>query len=348
MGYSKGTPFHPCSFALASFVIPLSHTLKSVVGYKSKSIGGCVTHLLFMDDLKVYARDERAMKKALFLVDRVSKAVGMELGLQKCAVANILKGKLQEGGALALSEDRTVRATSKGDPYRYLGMEQVIELDLKAVKKKLTERYMKRLRMIWSSDLDSKYKAQATNVWEVSNFRYYFGTLKWTKTDLTLLDRANRCVMRKNKCHQYSVAPERMYLPRSRGGRGLHNLLHLREREVVSTALYLAVPEDPLLRAVARHQLSMDKRGSYCVLTVANGVLSHYQLGMMFTEEGLFGSDGKAVSRRHVMHLLKKVPYDELAVCLERKTIHRVFFKQCQEEGWNTSGSHAWLLDGRV
>ena len=58
-----------------------------------------MTHLLFMDDLKVYARDERAMKKALSTVDRVSKEVGMELGLHKCAVTNILRGELQEGGA---------------------------------------------------------------------------------------------------------------------------------------------------------------------------------------------------------------------------------------------------------
>ena len=124
-----------------------------------------MTHLLFMDDLKVYARDEWAMKKALSLVDRVSKAVGMELGLRKCAVASILRVKLQEGGALALSDDRTVPAASKDDPYSYLGIEQVIEPDLKTVKKKLVEKYMSRLRRIWSSDLNSKYKVQATNVW---------------------------------------------------------------------------------------------------------------------------------------------------------------------------------------
>ena len=154
--------------------------------------------------------------------------------------------------------------------------------------------------------------------------------------------------MRKRKCHQYSAAPERMYLPRSHGSRGLHSLLHLREREVVSTALYLAVSEGLLLRAVVRHQVSLDKRGAYCVLTVANGVLSRYQLGMKFTEEGLFDSDGKVVSRRPVMRLLKEAQFDELTVSLERKTIHGVFFKQCQEEEWDTLGSHAWLLDGRM
>ena len=45
-----------------------------------------MTHL-FMDDLKVYARNPRALETALGVVKRVSCAVGMELGLQKCAVA---------------------------------------------------------------------------------------------------------------------------------------------------------------------------------------------------------------------------------------------------------------------
>ena len=227
-GLFQGDSLSPLLFCLS--IVPLSHALRSIDGYKSRSFGGRVTHLLFMDDLKVYARDERAMKKALSLVDRVSKAVGMELGLRKCAVANILRGKLQEGGALALSDDRTVPTANNDDPYSYLGIEQVIEPDLKTVKKKLVEKYVSRLRRIWSADLNSKYKAQATNVWAVSIFRYFFGILKWTKADLISLDRTTRRIMRKNKCHQYSAAPERLYLPRTRGGKGLHQLAHLRHR----------------------------------------------------------------------------------------------------------------------
>ena len=209
-GLFQGDSLSPLLFCLS--IVPLSHALRSIDGYKSRSFGGRVTHL-FMDDLKVYARDERAMKKALSLVDRVSKAVGMELGLRKCAVANILRGKLQEGGALALSDDRTVPAASKDDSYSYLGIEQVIEPDLKTVKKKLVEKYVSRLRRIWSADLNSKYKAQATNIWALSIFRYFFGILKWTKADLISLDRTTRRIMRKNKCHQYSAAPKRLYLP---------------------------------------------------------------------------------------------------------------------------------------
>ena len=164
-----------------------------------------------------------------------------------------------------LSDDRTVPAASKDDPYRYLGIEQVIEPALKTVKKKLVEKYVSRLRRIWSSNLNCKYNAQATNVWAVSIFRYFFGILKWTKADLVVLDTTTRRIMRKNRCHQYSVTPERLYLPRSRGGRGLHQLAHLRERDVVSTVSYLVTSADPLLRAAVKHQVSLDKRGVYCV-----------------------------------------------------------------------------------
>ena len=83
-GLFQGDSLSPLLYCLS--IVPLSHALRSIDGYKSRSFGACVSHLLFMNDLKVYVRDERAMKKILSLVDRVSKAVGMELGLQKCAV----------------------------------------------------------------------------------------------------------------------------------------------------------------------------------------------------------------------------------------------------------------------
>ena len=107
---------------------------------------------------------------------------------------------------------------------------------------------MKRLQRIWSSDLNFNYKALATNVLAVPIFRNYFSVLK---TDLTAVDKATRCMKRKNKCHQYSVAPRRLYLLQSCGGRGFHQLMHLTGREVVSMVSYLLMSVS--LRTVARH-----------------------------------------------------------------------------------------------
>ena len=55
-----------------------------------------------------------------------------------------------------------------------------------------------------------------------------------------------------------------------------------------------------------KYQVSLDMRGAYCVLTVANGALAQYRLGIKFTEEGVFGSNSKVVSRGLLLHLLKE------------------------------------------
>ena len=50
-----------------------------------------MTHLFFMDDL--YARKSNILGDTLMVADRVSRAIGMELGLRKCTVAHIKCGK---------------------------------------------------------------------------------------------------------------------------------------------------------------------------------------------------------------------------------------------------------------
>ena len=54
-------------------------------------------HLCFMDNVKVFAKDAKQLGNTLGVVDRVSRVIGMELGLRKCAVAHIERGKLVKG-----------------------------------------------------------------------------------------------------------------------------------------------------------------------------------------------------------------------------------------------------------
>ena len=76
------------------------------------------------------------------------------------------------------------------------------------------------------------------------------------------LDRLTQKVMRRFKSHHLSASIERLYLKRLSGGRGLINLFHTWEREVVSTGLYLVgAVEDELLQAVVKHQLFLTNKG---------------------------------------------------------------------------------------
>ncbi len=76
--------------------------------------------------------------------------------------------------------------------------------------------------------------------------KYFFGVVRWYGTDLVRLDRATRRIMRHQGAHQYSSAIERVNMPRSNGGRGIHGALLTWEKEVVLVAMYLMTARDEL------------------------------------------------------------------------------------------------------
>ena len=89
-GLFQGDSLSPLLFCLC--VTPLTYALNEEKGVELVSLEGRLSHLFFMDDLKVYAKGEESLKQSLRVVDRVSRAVGMELGLRKCAAAHMRGG----------------------------------------------------------------------------------------------------------------------------------------------------------------------------------------------------------------------------------------------------------------
>lgn len=109
-----------------------------------------------MDDMKVYTRGRRTLKGALSQVNRVSEAVGMELG---CESTQWHRSK--RSGAMPLPGDRSISEERETTPYQYLGIEQVLGPSLKTVKDRLKKNYLGMLSKIWASELNSKH-VQAT------------------------------------------------------------------------------------------------------------------------------------------------------------------------------------------
>lgn len=88
-GLFQGDSLSPLLFCLS--IAPLSHELRKHSGFRSSVLEDNITHTMFMDDLKLYASGKTSLEQMLTLVDRVSQAVGMQLGLTKCAVAHLVK-----------------------------------------------------------------------------------------------------------------------------------------------------------------------------------------------------------------------------------------------------------------
>ena len=92
-GIFQGDSLSPLLFII--IMLPLTIILrKEKLGYK---FGGqnsqLINHLLFMDDLKLYADTEEHLGDLVRIVESYSTDIGMKFGLDKCAVLTIRKGR---------------------------------------------------------------------------------------------------------------------------------------------------------------------------------------------------------------------------------------------------------------
>ena len=107
---------------------------------------------------------------------------------------------------------------------------------------------------MWSSHLNGKKAAEASNMLCASLLRYSYPVLRWTQSELPKLNRMVRKIMSKYQCHHYNSAIERVNLPHSQGGRGFCRFPLDHDRAVVNLARYLHTTNDPLTAVVVKHQ----------------------------------------------------------------------------------------------
>ena len=73
-----------------------------------------------MDDLKLYGRNVNEIDSLIQTVRIFSQDIGMEFGIQKCAMLKIVRRKMVECEGISLQDGEKVRSLEKGQDYRYL------------------------------------------------------------------------------------------------------------------------------------------------------------------------------------------------------------------------------------
>ena len=106
-GIFQGDSFSPLLFCLA--LVPLTSELAtSGYGYKISNTSAPISHLFYMDDLKLYSKNDQEQVGELKIVKQFSDDIGMEFGLEKCAKASFKKGKLALTGNIIINEYTTI------------------------------------------------------------------------------------------------------------------------------------------------------------------------------------------------------------------------------------------------
>ena len=142
--------------------------------------GEKLNHLLFMDDIKIFAKSEHEINGLVSTIQILSKDTGMEFGIKKCGVLQLKRGKVVSSEGADMPDGERIKEAEKNG-YRYLG---ILEYNkIKEIKmKNFWREYLGRPRLIMKSRLNGRNRNIAINTWVVSLMRCGAGIVKWTKS----------------------------------------------------------------------------------------------------------------------------------------------------------------------
>ena len=244
-GIFQGDSLSPLLFVL--IMIPLSLILrKTKLGYQMSKRAERINHLLFMDDLKLYAGNKSQLESLINTVSIFSKDIRMEFGLSKCAILELRRGNLVRTEEIDLGEEGTIK---EADPtgYKYLGILQLDQILEKQMKNKVKNEYFRRVKKICRSKLNSGNLIDAINSWAVGVVRYGAGIISWTKEEVREMDRKTRKILNLHRAFHSRSNVNRLYLPRKKGGRGLQGIEDSVGAECASLCEYLYDSDEPML-----------------------------------------------------------------------------------------------------
>ena len=116
-GLLQGDSLLPLLFIIC--MIPLTEVLRKVkMGYTLD--GAKINHLFFMDDLKLFAKNDNEIDCLVSTFNLISQDIGIQFGVKKCGVVTMKRGKLAKSTDIALSGGDKIREV--GDQgYKYQG-----------------------------------------------------------------------------------------------------------------------------------------------------------------------------------------------------------------------------------
>ena len=91
-GIFQGDALPPLLFIIA--MTPLNHILrKCTAGYKLSRSHGKINHLMYMDGIKLFAKNKKELETLIHTVRIYSQDIGMEFGKEKYAMLVMKSGK---------------------------------------------------------------------------------------------------------------------------------------------------------------------------------------------------------------------------------------------------------------
>ena len=153
-GIFQGDALSPILFIIA--MMPLNPILrKCIAGYKLSRLQQKVNHLMYMDDIKLFAKNEKQLETLTHAVRIYSQDIGMEFSIAKCAMLVMKSGKHLTDG-MELPNQEGMRTFGEKETYNYLGILVANITKQVKMKDKIQKEYLRRTRKLLETKLSSR------------------------------------------------------------------------------------------------------------------------------------------------------------------------------------------------
>ena len=260
-GLPQGDALCPRLFTLC--LNPVAWLLSASQGYRlSKPLETKVTHLLYVDDLKVFAASEAKLNTVLRATSTAMQDIGLQWNPKKCNVIHIRRGKQVEDAAdLKLDEATLVKNLEAGSSFKFLGVKESTLQDEKLALAVAAKVYLHRQSVIWTSPLSDANRVKATNQFALPVLTYPIWTQHWPLAELRGIDRETRKLVSENGGKHPLSSTAVSYLPRVAGGRGMKSVEQEYKIIKIKAAIKLCMNPDPMMRTVRAFEEKAAERG---------------------------------------------------------------------------------------
>ncbi|KAK5970654.1 reverse transcriptase [Trichostrongylus colubriformis] len=265
-GLMQGDTLSPLLFCLA--IAPISGWLRSNIepyktrtGSDARSEGSLeVSHIFYMDDLKVYTTNWEDLVKAKAGIQKVADQLGLRMNPSKCAVKSINpSGKEQVG----VGEIPILGSSSF---YKYLGVEQGALVVMNEVWPRVRRNAWETAVRIMNSNLTVRQKVAGYNQTVVPKLKYAIscvifgmGRLCSLRKEAREFDIRVRKLLVESRMRFGHSCQARLYVNKEEGGLGLKSVEEEIEHTITYSWCYMASNTDFLVP----YQLAESLRASH-------------------------------------------------------------------------------------
>ena len=120
-----------------------------------------------------------------------SEDVGMEFGIEKCAMLVMEKRKIVKSVGIEFPNGKVTKSLQEGENCKYLGILEADKFLEENMKLNVSKEYIATLRKVLKSKLNGGDLVRGVNTWVVSQLIYTAAFASWRKSELQAIDIKN-------------------------------------------------------------------------------------------------------------------------------------------------------------